>query len=484
MKTKLLLFWSVMALGILTACSDNDSFTTSTSNVLSFSTDTVKMDTVFSNVPTATRSFWVYNHSGEGLRCSSVRLEQGATTGIRVNVDGIYLSEAQNYATSAIEVRDKDSVRVFVELTSPVNHAEGPQLLEDHLVFTLESGVQQRIPLRAYTWDATLLRDVQIKTDSTLLTGARPYIIYGGITVAEGATLTLAAGSTLYFHNDAGIAVHGRLLSQGTAEAPVTLRGDRIDKMFDYLPYDYVPGQWQGIHLLGTSYGNILRFTDIHSTYHGVVADSSDVSRVKLTLEYATIHNCQGYGLHAVNSQLVIRNTQVTNTLNDCVRIDGGDVTADNCTWAQFYPFDANRGAALRFTALHPLLNLTVRNSLLTGYADDIMMGEWGIDSTRRFSYAFDHCIIRTPKVTTADSTRFTQVTYEDVKDTVKYGEKHFVRIDTDNLRYDFRLKETSAAIGKADPLTALPDDRDGKPRDEAPDLGAYEYRKSGTLNQ
>jgi hypothetical protein len=67
---------------------DNDSFTTSTSNELSFSTDTVKMDTVFSNVPTATRSFWVYNHSGEGLRCSSVRLEQGATTGFRVNVDG------------------------------------------------------------------------------------------------------------------------------------------------------------------------------------------------------------------------------------------------------------------------------------------------------------------------------------------------------------------------------------------------------------
>lgn len=484
MKTKLLLFGSVMALAILAACSDNDSFTTSTSNVLTFSTDTVKMDTVFSNVPSATRSFWVYNHSGDGLRCSSVWLEQGATTGFRVNVDGIYLSEAQNYATSEIEVRNKDSVRVFVELTSPLNHTEDPQLLEDQLVFTLESGVQQRIPLRAYTWDATLLRDVRINSDSTVQTGGRPYVIYGGITVAEGATLTLAAGSTLYFHNDAGIAVHGRLLSQGTAEAPVTLRGDRIDKMFDYLPYDYVPGQWQGIHLYGTSYDNLLSFTDIHSTYNGVVADSSDVSRMKLTMENSTIHNCQGYGLHAVNSKVTLRNTLFTNTLNDCVRIDGGDVTADNCTWAQFYPFDANRGVALRFTAEHPLVNLTVRNSLITGYADDMLKREPGSDSTRLFTYAFDHCMIRTPKVTTADSTHFTQVTYEDPKDTVKYGEKHFVRIDTDNLRYDFRLKETSAAIGKADPLTALPTDRNGMTRDEAPDLGAYEYRKGETLNQ
>ncbi len=484
MKTKLLLLWSVMALGILAACSDNDSFTTSTSNVLTFSTDTVEMDTVFSNVPTATRSLWVYNRSGDGLRCSSVRLEQGTTTGFRVNIDGIYLSEAQNYATSAIEVRDRDSVRVFVELTSPLNHAEGPQLLEDQLVFTLESGVQQRVPLRAYTWDATLLRDMKINTDSTLQTGSRPYIIYGGITVAEGATLTLAAGTTLYFHNDAGMAVHGRLLSQGTADAPVTLRGDRIDKMFDYLPYDYVPGQWQGIHLYGTSYDNLLSYTDIHSSYNGVVADSSDVNRLKLTMESSTIHNCQGYGLHAVNSKVTLRNTQITNTLNDCVRIDGGDVTADNCTWAQFYPFDANRGVALRFTAEHPLVNLTVRNSLITGYADDMLQREPGSDSTRLFAYAFDHCMIRTPKVTTADSTHFAQVTYEDVKDTVKYGEKHFVRIDTDNLRYDFRLRETSAAIGKADPLTALPTDRNGMTRDAAPDLGAYEYRKDETLNQ
>ena len=75
----------------LFSCTDDDDFTTSPANCLDFSLDTVRLDTVFSQVPTATKTFWVYNHSGSGIRCSSVRLEKGNQTGFRVNVDGVYL---------------------------------------------------------------------------------------------------------------------------------------------------------------------------------------------------------------------------------------------------------------------------------------------------------------------------------------------------------------------------------------------------------
>lgn len=57
-----------------TSCSDDDSFTTSSNNLLTFSVDTIRMDTVFSKVPTSRRSLWVYNKSGDGIRCTSVRL--------------------------------------------------------------------------------------------------------------------------------------------------------------------------------------------------------------------------------------------------------------------------------------------------------------------------------------------------------------------------------------------------------------------------
>ena len=148
----------------------------------------------------------------------------------------------------------------------------------------------------------------------------------------------------------------------------------------------------------------------------------------------------------------------------------------NNCTLAQFYPFDSNRGAAIAFTARYPLLSLDVRNTIITGYADDQLMGTPG-DTAIPFNYSFDHCVIRTPKIVTADSIHFTNVLYEDVKDTVSMGLKHFVKIDSNNQYYDFRLSDKSAAIDKADPLTSAPVDRSGLPRDNKPDIGAFEYR-------
>ena len=144
---------ALAALFALAAC-DDDTFSTSPGHHLSFSTDTISLDTVFSQVPTPTKTFWVYNRSGSGLRCTNIMLAKGNQTGFRVNVDGSYLGASSGYQVSNMEVRDKDSLRVFVELTSPSNRNVDPTLLEDDLVFYLESGEVQRVNLRAWTWDA------------------------------------------------------------------------------------------------------------------------------------------------------------------------------------------------------------------------------------------------------------------------------------------------------------------------------------------
>ena len=96
--------------------------------MLSFSVDTLKMDTTFSNVPTPTRSFWVYNRTGKALRCQSVRLENGNQKGFRVNVDGSFLGSEAGFQTQNVEIRKGDSIRVFVELTSAMQNSEEPQL--------------------------------------------------------------------------------------------------------------------------------------------------------------------------------------------------------------------------------------------------------------------------------------------------------------------------------------------------------------------
>ncbi|MCR5131221.1 MAG: right-handed parallel beta-helix repeat-containing protein [Prevotella sp.] len=477
--TRLLLFLG-LAFSLLVSCSDDESFTLSTDRHLTFSIDTVKFDTVFSAVPTVTNSFWVYNRSGEGIRMSDIRLEKGNQTGYRVNVDGTYLGASQGYHTSNVELRDKDSIRVFVELTSPYNHSTSPQKVEDNLVFTLESGVQQRVNLNAFSWDAVQLRDVHISTDSTLTAGDTPIIIYGGITVDSAATLRIPAGTTLYFHADAGIDVYGRLISDGDPENEVVLRGDRIDHMFDYLPYDNVSGQWRGIHFYSSSYDNVLQYTDIHSTFDGIVIDSANVNRDKLILFASTVHNCQGYGVRSTNSRITLINSQITNTLNDCLCVDGGWAQVNGCTLAQFYPFDINRGVALRFFSTnHDLQLFHCLNSLVTGYSDIEMIGEQG-DSAAIFNYAFSHCIIRdTTTIENVDTVYlFKNVSFEGADTTVVNGKKHFINIDTENLRYDFRLDSISPAIGYGDSKTIPQYDRVGRLRDEKPDIGAFEYYK------
>ncbi len=472
-ETTLLISLLMLAFS-LQACMDDDSFTTSPQNRLTFSTDTLSLDTIFANVPTTTHSFWAYNRSGDGLRCASVRLASGNQTGFRVNVNGTYLGSNVGYQAQDVEIRNEDSIRIFVELTAPATGKTDPQLVADDLVFTLESGVEQKVNLKAYAWDANLLTAPTITEDASW-TGEKPIVIRGQMTISEGATLTLTPGTTLYFHENTGVDVYGRLVSQGMPGQEVVLRGDRLDRMFDYLPYDLTPGLWQGIRFHEESYDNLLEFTDLHSAFTGITCDSSDVSRQKLTLRQSTIHNCQGEGLRATHCKVTLENCQLSNTLSHCAAFLGGDIDINGCTLAQFYPFDIDRGAALFFSsAEYPLQSLLCRNSLVTGYGEDVMTGTRGTEENA-FNYRFENCVIRTPQVAEEEASHFADVEFEDIADTTRYSEKQFLRIDTELLRYDFHLSEVSTAIGKANPTTAPLNDRDGKARDGAPDIGCYE---------
>lgn len=428
----------------LWACQDDDSFTTSSSARLTFSVDTLKMDTLFSGVGSSTYTFWVYNHASDGIRLSSVRLKQGNQTGFRVNVDGTYLDNSLGSVVNDLEVRKGDSIRVFVELTAAENYQEEPQLLEDDLVFRLESGIEQRVHLRSWAWDAVQIDSLRITSDTTIIS-SKPIVVRHGIRVDSLATLTLK-NTTLYFHDKAGIDVYGTLLADS-----VVMRGDRLDHMFDYLPYDRVSGQWRGVHFFGSSSGNELVATEIRNAEYGVICDSAafDNEHTRLYLEQSVVHNCKGPGLQAFNAYVGMMMCQFTNTLGDCVSVYGGLAVMNGCTLAQFYPFSGNRGVALRFSNVYqgnayPLEGLVCLGSIVTGYADDEVMGESG-DSLVTFNYQFEHSLLRTPVV--EDTIRFKNIVWESPKDSVQ-GKQHFVLIDETNLKYDFHLDSLSTAQG------------------------------------
>lgn len=110
------IFFFIITIAALVACADDESFSASSGLRLEFPADTMKLDTVFSRTSSSTYSFWVHNRNNDGIKLQSVRLKRGNQTGFRVNVDGIYLDNANGSQTNDIEIRRKDSVLVFVEI--------------------------------------------------------------------------------------------------------------------------------------------------------------------------------------------------------------------------------------------------------------------------------------------------------------------------------------------------------------------------------
>lgn len=464
---KYLILPLLAAILAVAACDKDEKYSLSTSDLLSFSLDTVRLDTVFAGMGSSTKTFWVYNRGESGLRLASVRLADGARSGFRVNVDGSYLDNAHGSQVRDLELRHGDSLRVFVEVTPDVSGQIEPQALADRLVFTLESGVQQQVQLEAWGWDAVVMRDVVVSRDS-VIDNPRPVVIYGGLRVDSGATLTVRS-TTLFFHDQAGIDVYGRLLSEGSPVAPVVMRGDRLDRMFAYLPYNNVSGQWRGLHFHGSSTGNVMQHTQLLSACDAVVVDSAAIDTLlpRLSMSHCVVHNAKGAGVQASSANIELSYCQLSNTLGHCLSVMGGQADVDHCTLAQFYPFSAERGAALYISntydkvlppdslntvertvsVLSPLTYFFCRESILTGYDDDVLMGQAAQDTTVVFSYMFYHSLLRTPRVETADSVLYVDVMWETPSDSVQ-GSKHFRQVDDVNMVYDFHLDSLSTAHG------------------------------------
>jgi len=442
-----ILFFLAAAAAMLAACTDDDGdFTTSSAAMLTFSTDTVKLDTVFTTVGSRTYDFWVYNHSGHGLRLSNVRLEHGNQTGFRVNVDGTYLDNTLGSQVSGLEVRSGDSLRVFVELTAPRNGLAEPLLIQDRLLFSLESGRQQHVTLWGHAWDAIITDSLTVSND-TLIDTATPIVIMRGLRVDSAATLTLRA-TTLYFHSKAGIDVYGTLLTDS-----VLLRGDRLDHLFPYLPYDRVSGQWRGLRFYSSSYDNRLVATEIRNAEDALLVDSAQLltNRQRLYMERCVVHSSSGHGLQARNAWVGLLGCQFSNAGGDCLAFHGGAVAIDSCTVAQFNVLGTGRGAALRFTNYSgdypcPLQQMLITNTIVTGYDDDVVMGQTlEGDSVTPFAYHFEHSLMRTPAL--EDTVNCRDIIWETKDDSIQ-GEKHFRLVDSYNMLYDFHLDSLSTAHG------------------------------------
>lgn len=445
-----------------------DGITTSPAAQPVFSTDTVRIGTTFTGDVSTTHRFTVHNRNDKGIIISDIHVS-GPNAGLfRLNVDGMSGTSFQN-----IEIRAKDSIYVLVECTLPANGSDLPVDVESAIDF-VTNGVTESVVISARGQDVERLRAVTIDTD-TRFSATRPYQIFDSLVVAPGATLTLPAGATLYFHDKARMIVRGTLRSEGTPEANVTLRGDRTGEVINGVTFDLMASQWEGMYFTVSSRDNLLSHTCVRNTRYGVsvAGDGTPEDNPKLTLLNSRLRNSADRVLEVYDADITAIGCEFAEAANGVVYLCGGRHTFNHCTFANYYLFAAISGPLIYFDHL-PSENIPemiptradISNSILYGLAGtDVYPGEF-----KGAEVYIRRCLLKSAGT---DDENFINCLWD--KDPLYFT----VRKD---YHFDYRLQENSPAIGAADPSLTLPAaafDAYGRPRGSQPDLGAYTFDAS-----
>ncbi len=496
---------ATLLLNMLPACDGlDDNYSINPTYRLSFSTDTLSFDTIFSTIGSTTRQFMIYNKNSEPLSIESIMLASGEATGFRMNVDGRKGSSFNN-----IGILAHDSMYVFVEVTVDPNGGNQPLLIQDSVLFTL-NGVRQSVLLEAYGQDVNLCKGgVTITKDSTLAAD-RPYLIYDSLVIANGVSLNIEKGATFYMHDKANLIVLGSMNASGTLEEPITFRGDRLDYILnDILPYDRTPGQWGGITFKAESHGNVWDNVIVRNGTSGVYCEPSTPDLPKIKINDSQITNMGGDLFFAINCDVVATNTEFSNAGGSVLTLAGGKYYFAHCTMANYMSLTQRETAGetvpLDSKCLYLLHNVTVDGNgpypITQAYFDNCIIdgsyeagdfgtsGEIEISSSTNvsakagsdtdFDYRFNHCVLKA-KETVSDHLQ-EALFIEKTPSYRKVGGRQ------NKYAYDFRPDSVSTpGVGKADPeITKIyPIDRYGINRLTSPDgptIGAYEFIREET---
>ena len=457
MNSLLRICFSMILLSALVGCIE-DGIDNSPSAQPEFSVDTLSLGVVFTDQPTPTSRFMVYNRHDKIISISDISL-RNADGAFRINVDGFAGTSFQN-----VEIRPNDSIYVFVEATLRPNGVPALTEFSDILDFTT-NGVTRSVVLAAAGQDVERLHGLIVESD-THLDPTYPYQIFDSLVVERGATLTIPAGTTMHFHDGAVMRVRGSLVTEGTPEKPVNMTGDRTGNVITDISFDLMASQWRGLHFAPESRGNRLSHTIVRNTVSGVLADSlSEVSFLNCRLR-----NSAGYSLESRYADLRLTGCEVAEAAEGVLAVTGGKATVSNCTFANYYLFSALRGASVQLYHLDaesndgsglPLLQATFNNCIFYGNGTDFSPGDLSGSSV-----TVQRSLL---KSNGSDDSNFIDCLWG--ADPLYYT----VRSD---YYFDYRLQPGSPAIAAGySPLVPAEGARDfyGVERGATPNLGAYQ---------
>ena len=424
---------------------------------VSFSSDTVYFDTVFSSIGSVTREFRAINSGNEPLLIDRIYLGGGSGSPFRLNIDGEPVT-----GKDGVVIASGDSIFVFVDVLIDPSGAAAPVAVTDSVVFE-SGGYTMRVILEAWGQDIWLFSNAV--TGNALWTEGKPYVVYGSLTVDTGATLTLGAGTRVFFHNKASMTVAGSLVTDGSFDKPVLMASDRTAK-----EYDDVPGQWKGIEFQDVSTGNLLMHTEIRNAVIAVSVTSADdgIPDLKITGS-KLIHNsvsslvARGADIECVNS-LFAHSGFSTVSLSG-----GGSCDFIFCTLVNRWEY-GYRTEPVLYTGKgeSKLPAVRIINSVITG----TLPGEMEIDASAEEIFGkiyADSSVIKTDTLTNGWWNRNLFISVQTKAD------PRFL----DEANWDFRPDTLSPLVDRAGKSEALirPYDIRNMPRPTGvrPDIGAYE---------
>lgn len=437
---------------------------------LSFSTDTVMFDTIFTSIGSTTKNFRVYNPYDQDMSIESIELANGDDSYFRLNIDGYPETQLND-----VRLRANDSLFIFVEVTIDHVNSNTPIVVTDSIFFRTHEKTET-VQLVAYGQDVVLMKKDTLKTQT--LTKDKPYLIYDFIIVDTAQTVTIEPGASLYFYKDASLLVLGSLQANGTTEEPIYFSGHRLEDW-----YNDKPGQWGYIHLLPgsgeTSFNNCI----IKNGTMGIIADSVGIDNNPVEIHNTRIEHISTFGLLAQTSSLNVSNSVFGDCGNSSAALTvGGSYNFTHCTFANYFDWTFRTNPAVFLnnyyineddeTKIVPLEEATFNNCLIYGNN----FSELGFDfqyNDSEFpdadvSYQLNHCLVKlSENFDITDESKFNNV------------EKNKDPLFIDISEYNYQLDTLSAAKDMGDYSLAEPFPTDilgnNRLEDDFPDLGAYE---------
>ncbi|MEN9742828.1 MAG: hypothetical protein RLZZ65_633 [Bacteroidota bacterium] len=449
--------------GSLSSC--NKQVILSKSN-LTFSTDTLVFDTVFTTVGSTTKAFKIYNPETKSLKIDAIELMGGANSVYRINIDGV-----PGDAKEEIILEGKDSLFIFVEVTLNSNGGNQPLIIEDSIRFQT-NGKNQYVKLAAWGQDAyfhysNFQAQIFDLNEGTWPTD-KPHVIYGAAVVDSSKTLTIAAGTKVYLHKNALLYIYkGALQIEGELGNEVVFQGDRLEQ-----DYQDVSGQYYGIYF-HEALPSSINYAILKNGTSGVHLYSEDPSNSGYTLQLSNtkIFNEARYGVFLfAGAKVKAENCVLShNGTHALLVLQGGSFHFNHCDLLGFGA-STNPAVGISNYYTNQAENQTYVSSIEEGVfqncvLDGSLKTELAIDTIQMtgvvLNFDFSYSLIKS-EVTYTDSFYGAQIFWNKPTLFTKPNERDFTF-------------SASSFLNNNGISTSVFNDILGQARNNPPDIGAYE---------